>query len=349
MHESGVPDGFFDAFPAVLPLVSPKSEEGVAAGGVAEQVQPVRVGHRPRVLGLLSLVWARRHAIDDAPQPLRRDMPVAASIECELILDQNMSACRTLSAAGGTVAVVSQRRPGTHGPNQDAAAVIDVDGRRGVLAVADGFGGHPGGAEAARRAVQAIAAAFQDAPDDIADLRSPILNAFERANTDVIDMGVGAATTLSVVEIDDGVMRCYHVGDSEVLVTGQRGRLRFETIAHSPVAYAVEAGIIGPEEAMHHAERHIVFNVVGSPDMRIEVGPPLQLHARDTVLLASDGLFDNLQRGEIVEFIRKGAPADSMAELIAKCSQRMNRPAAGEPSKPDDLTVLAYRPAGDGA
>ena len=50
----------------------------------------------------------------------------------------------------------------------------------------------------------------------------------------------------------------------------------------------------------------MLFNVIGSSDMRVEVGPALQLAARDTVLLASDGLFDNLYIDEIVDTIRRG-------------------------------------------
>ncbi len=57
---------------------------------------------------------------------------------------------------------------------------------------------------------------------------------------------------------------------------------------------------------MHHEERHLVSNVVGTDDMRIELGPPLKLARYDTVLLASDGLLDNLYTDEIVELIRKG-------------------------------------------
>ena len=46
--------------------------------------------------------------------------------------------------------------------------------------------------------------------------------------------------------------------------------------------------------------------MIGTPDMRIEMGCAIELSPRDTVLLATDGLFDNLRTREIVELLRKG-------------------------------------------
>ena len=57
---------------------------------------------------------------------------------------------------------------------------------------------------------------------------------------------------------------------------------------------------------MHHSQRHVVSNVIGSPDMRIEIGSAIEMDLRDTLVLASDGLSDNLHVTEIVEYVRKG-------------------------------------------
>src|SRR5690606_2144872 len=107
-------------------------------------------------------------------------------------------------------------------------------------------------------------------------------------------------------EIQNGVIRPYHVGDSAILLTGQRGKLKMQTIAHSPIGYAVEAGLMREEEAIHHEERHVISNVIGSDQMRIEIGPPVEMARRDTLVLASDGLLDNLLPSEIVGYVRSG-------------------------------------------
>lgn len=174
-------------------------------------------------------------------------------------------------------------------------------------------------------------------------LRTAIMNGFETANQSVRDLGVGTATTLAVAEVNDGAVRPYHVGDSIIIVVGQRGKIKLQTVSHSPVGYAVEAGVLDEFEAMHHEDRHLVSNVIGMPEMRIEVGSTVHLAPRDTLLLASDGLFDNLHLGEIVESLRKGMLADVMQRLVQNARQRMSQPTAEQPSKPDDLTFVVFR------
>ena len=78
-------------------------------------------------------------------------------------------------------------------------------------------------------------------------------------------------------------------------------------------------------------------------DMRIDVGAELELRPRDTILLASDGLMDNVHVDEIVERIRKG-PLDAAAErVISLANRRMAGALAGQPSKPDDLSLILFR------
>jgi serine/threonine protein phosphatase PrpC len=128
-----------------------------------------------------------------------------------------------------------------------------------------------------------------------------------------------------------------------MLVVGQRGKIKLQSVPHSPVGYGVESGFLDETEAMFHEERHIVSNVVGTPDMRIEVGPTLELASKDTLLIASDGLWDNLHLEEIVEAIRKG-PLHRVVSLVAdKCDQRMRNGVENAPSKPDDLTFILFR------
>ena len=245
------------------------------------------------------------------------------------------------SLAGGTCVVFSAPSP-EGGTNQDAAAVIPMTETSGVVAVADGLGGQRGGARAAERAVRCLADEVRDCGPTTA-LRTAILDGFEAANRAVQALAVGA-TTLVVLAIEDGRVRSYHVGDSSVLLCGGRGKLKLLTVSHSPVGFAVAAGVLDEEEAMHHEERHIVSNVLGSPDMRIEVGPRRRLAARDTAILASDGLLDNLHCDEIVERACRGDPVEAARSLVQEARRRILEPADGVPSKPDDLTLALFRP-----
>jgi serine/threonine protein phosphatase PrpC len=83
---------------------------------------------------------------------------------------------------------------------------------------------------------------------------------------------------------------------------------------------------------------------MGSNDMRIEIGPRFPLAPRDTLLLASDGLFDNVLQDEIVEIIRKGPVGEAVAELWKLARQRMDGTDKDKPSKPDDFSAILFRP-----
>jgi serine/threonine protein phosphatase PrpC len=236
------------------------------------------------------------------------------------------------------------------------AAALAAPSVRGTAA---GAGGGPGATSDREEATRSGSPAHEEDRDagggeaGAVELRTAILNGIEAANRRVGDLGVGAATTLSVVEIRAGRVRPYHVGDSRILIVGQRGRIKHQSISHSPVGYAIEAGLIDERDAMHHEDRHLVSNTIGSPDMRTEVGPEIEMARYDTLLIASDGLFDNLHIDEIIGHIRFGAFPRAADGLLEHSRERMQSPrptgdsearaGAHAPSKPDDLTFIVFR------
>jgi serine/threonine protein phosphatase PrpC len=257
--------------------------------------------------------------------------------------EQDLDESELHPIADGLAVIYTAKDPGKESANQDAAAILPFGSRSGVLVIADGAGGLPAGARASEVAVSSIEGSLRQAAKDDDDLRGAIINGIENANQELAERGTGAATTLAAVEIQDSTVRPYHVGDSQIMVFGQRGKVKLLTKSHSPVGYAVEAGVLDEEEAMHHDQRHLISNAIGSGEMYIEIGSALEMAPRDTVVVASDGLFDNLHTDEIVEICRKGRLLDTSRELIAKCRARMSEPEEGKPSKPDDLSFILYR------
>ncbi|MCB9881888.1 MAG: serine/threonine-protein phosphatase [Planctomycetes bacterium] len=253
--------------------------------------------------------------------------------------------CEHLEIGNGHVVVLSRRSPAKETENEDAALVLPLEGDRAVLAVADGMGGLPAGGEASRIALTQLAEVVATREKEGGELRHAILDGFDQANRAVLAMGVGAATTLAVVEIMGSTMRSYHVGDSAIVLVGQRGKLKHQSVAHSPVGYAIEAGVIDEEEAIDHDERHVVSNAVGDTEMRLEIGPVLVMAPRDTLVIASDGLFDNLRTREICDAVRVGPILRCGQRLAQASAQRMGGTDAEHPSKPDDLTFLLFRRA----
>lgn len=250
------------------------------------------------------------------------------------------------SVGGGSMYAYTCRAPDKDTENEDTVAVVPWGPESVVLAIADGAGGLPAGKRASLTAVTTLVESLAVSMAETMLLRTAILNGIEAANDAVMALANGSATTMTVITIEGTLARPYQIGDSEALVVGQRGRVRLQTTAHSPTGFAVEAGFLDEREALHHADRHLVSNFLGSSDMSIDVGAPLELQVRDTVLLASDGLTDNVHADEIVEHIRKGPLQSSGDNLVALARQRMQSDRADEPSKPDDLSLILFRKPG---
>jgi serine/threonine protein phosphatase PrpC len=248
------------------------------------------------------------------------------------------------SFATGTICLYTAIQPDKPTVNEDAVGIYACDDEGGVLVVADGMGGLPEGDKASAIAVNTLHDAVYAGCVSGISLRESILDGIEQANNTILSSTTGAATTLLAVEISDRHIRSYHVGDSKALVTGQRGKIKYQTIPHSPVGYAIESGLIEEDDAMHHEDRHIISNMVGSVEMRVEIGPLLALAKRDTLLLGSDGLYDNLTIDEIVDIIRCGQLEDCAGRLVSVCNSRMTDYSEGELHKPDDLSFILFRP-----
>ena len=241
----------------------------------------------------------------------------------------------------GSIAMCSTRSPAKDTINEDAYAVIPIDEDTIVLAVADGVGGHPFGDAAARLAIQSLIVELRRAPSS--GLDTAILNGFEVGQDMITGQIPGAATTLVVVELSKHKTRMYNVGDSGARIIGSRGKNKYQTLFHSPIGYAMAAGMLTETEAMHHAARHLVSNILGSENMEVDIGKPMKLAPRDTVLIARDGLYDNLMSAEISALACRGTLAEACRSLVEKAMARMHQCDDGHPSKPDDLTVLMYR------
>ena len=248
-----------------------------------------------------------------------------------------------VDVAGGSAFALTIRDPEKETENEDTVAIVPYGPGACVLIVADGAGGLPAGKRASLTAVTTLAASLLSSMGRTVLLRTAILNGIEAANEAVLAIGNGSATTLTVITIEGLVARSYHVGDSEGLVVGQRGKIRLQTTAHSPTGFAVEAGFLDHREALHHEDRHLVSNFIGTADMRIDVGASVELKPRDTVLVASDGLTDNVHSDETIELIRTGGLAESGAAVAALARKRMTNKDSGQPCKPDDLSLILFR------
>jgi PPM family protein phosphatase len=258
------------------------------------------------------------------------------------MLQAEMSTAKICSLAGGEVVYYTNRSPDKDTRNEDTLAIIPTSESSGVLALADGCGGEVMGKEAAAIAIQAIVESVTKSTNP-ALVRTAILDGFELATQQVAKLGGGAATTLVVVEINGRQLRTFHVGDSQAMLVGGRGKVKFVTLAHSPVSFAQEAGYLTEDEAIGHEDRNIISNALGAEGTYIDVGLPRTLAVRDTLVMGSDGLYDNLTVGEIVELVRRGSIEKAVDATRQAVEARMSGGQPDSPCKPDDFTVMLFR------
>lgn len=215
-----------------------------------------------------------------------------------------------------------------------------------IVCVVDGMGGMQNGRAAARTSAAAIHDQLKR-HEPGSSRRATLVEGFELAHAEVTAQCPGGGATAVAAVITPDFVQTVHAGDAEALVIGQRGRLKHRTVAHSPVSYAVHAGLLSEEDALVHPERHLVSNGIGIEGMTIQVGPKVRLARRDTIVLASDGLTDNVFEAEIVETLRKGPLSRQLDRLVHMTRERMDAalsaPESDAIGKPDDLTVIAVR------
>ena len=85
------------------------------------------------------------------------------------------------------------------------------------------------------------------------------------------------------------------------------------------------------------------MNELGIPPYRLSSPSSSMRAARDTVLLASDGLFDNLYLTEICQLARQRPIKKACDALAEAASSRMTTLSDDLPNKVDDLTIVLVR------
>lgn len=212
---------------------------------------------------------------------------------------------------------------------------------RGLVAVADGMGGHAAGDIASRIAVDVVDDRTAHLPDqDQADyLGQTVVAAHDailraaRADPELSGMG----TTLTLLRVDPGTGRGHvvHVGDSRAYLW-RDGRLDQLTRDQTWVQDQVDAGLISPTQAHGHPFSAMLTGALGIEDVELEVEVvPIELRPDDVCLLCSDGLMAGLDDDRIAALLRDHDDLDRAAEALVQ--------AANEAGGPDNITVALVR------
>src|SRR6202041_3616298 len=185
---------------------------------------------------------------------------------------------------------------------EPVAAELESKGRLAVIA--DGMGGYEGGQEASRMAVETVREVYDKVVGD--DPHVALLEAFSRAHEKIQAFAVahpelhGMGTTCTALVIRGRKLYFAHVGDSRLYLVRGANISRL-TRDHSYVARLVESGIVRPEDAEKHPQRHILTAALGSG---VEVAVDgaergVALQDGDGLLLCTDGLWGVVSEEEL--------------------------------------------------
>ena len=218
--------------------------------------------------------------------------------------------------------------------NEDSCDTFSREDGTRLLVVADGMGGHRGGATASKAAVATIAETFDAEPN--ARPKEMLARAIQAANARVYGMAQenpqleGMGTTVVTFHLDArGKGTVAHVGDSRAY-RYRLGRLDPLTIDHSVVAEMQRRGLLSAEEAAVHPRRNEILRSVGVlPEVNVEV-TDVEVRSGDRFVLCSDGLSGVVADDEIAALVQAETPDDAVNALIQLANER---------GGPDNITV----------
>lgn len=230
----------------------------------------------------------------------------------------------------------SATHPGTvKSENQDACLCRP---EIGLFAVADGVGGHRGGAIAATQAMEILSVVPCDlAPAArLASVRARLQDVHQALLAMARQPGsqLAPATTIVAMLLHERHFACLWAGDSRAYLL-REGTLHRLTTDHSVVQDLVSAGALSEAEAELDSRQNIITRAVGAgPDLLWVAKSIGQFQPDDRFLLCTDGLHKTLASDDIVR-IMTDDPADAAQQLVEQALARSAR---------DNITVVVVAP-----
>ena len=225
--------------------------------------------------------------------------------------------------------------------NEDA---IMSNSRIGLWAVADGMGGY----EAGNVASSMIVNSLQDihAKDNLDDFVNAIEDCILDVNQRILEYaeimhdGRMLGSTVASLLIQGKVGACLWVGDSR-LYRYRDNELSQLSRDHSHVEELLQRGEISIEEVEDHPDANVITRAVGATEeLYVDINV-FTTRLGDTYMLCSDGLYNAVDRENIIYCLNNFSAEQGVNSLIAK---------ALENGAPDNVSVIIVKgiPANDG-
>lgn len=208
----------------------------------------------------------------------------------------------------------SLTRQGDAPENDDSLAIIRSPTNEVLIALADGLGGHKGGAEASAAVTSAIKLLWADNPtlfhQPAENWNDSFKDLFQQVNQSLLQKKrllklheMRTTLVLFYISHEKSLAMWGHCGDSRLYHIRESGIVG-STKDHSVAQMLVAQNELTRDRLNAHPERHRLTRSLGSdgPESRPRVIPePVLLEAGDRFLICSDGWWEYLSDSEIVE------------------------------------------------
>ncbi len=229
---------------------------------------------------------------------------------------------------------------GARNYQEDAAAVRPEAGGGLAAVLADGMGGHAGGAVASEVATASFIEAFAAAAGDE---RTRLAEALDLANAAIADRAAGRpelrgmGCTLVGVAFRPASLDWISVGDSPLYLVrrGEILRLNEDHSMAPEIDRLAALGRMSPDLARIDPRRHVLRSALMGGEIELIDCPqtPLALEPGDVVVLASDGIH-SIPEAEIARLAAAAETSDAAAEALLAAVAT-----AGDPHQ-DNTTVV---------
>ena len=208
-----------------------------------------------------------------------------------------------------------------------------------LYAVCDGMGGTDNGEDASYAAVNILAERKEECGRWIekSEFTKVLRSISDRIYKRSEQKGKKSGTTIVSMVLDREKAIFVNVGDSRIYRM-RNHKLEQISLDHSKVQRMISMGVLEPEQAKTHPDRHVITQYLGMP-AEVRISPyyvtDSSVKENDLYLMCSDGLTDMVEDAKIAEILNtESEPRKAAQALIKEALENGGR---------DNVTVMVLR------
>jgi serine/threonine protein phosphatase PrpC len=231
---------------------------------------------------------------------------------------------------------------GARKTNEDRVAVVERENSV-LMMLADGLGGHQGGALAAEVLIKVATYAFQAIKQPVILKPSALLaltmmqaHKMMRARGETHNPPISPRTTCVLCLVQNGYAYWAHVGDSR-LYHFRDNQVIKRTLDHTNIEQLHVDGLLSEEEMLTHPDKSRLLKCLGGTHTpSISLGAETRLQPGDTLLLCTDGLWEAFNPEELVPYLQYKSLEEGVEEMLHDGEEKMQKTC-------DNLSAICLR------